>query len=317
MLDVERPFLYPLPRFVKNLRLKEWRAFHFGDERWFFFSALYDAKLASLATFHAYDRETKKHFGIQRIVPGSIFSFGESLSGSRIAYRGSRTFIEFQSELDKGFAQIAVLSNSRNQKRRFSGRFRFAWVDKSSASESVCLPLGMNRAMYSTKTFMPLEGEFSAGGETRRITGSSAMGVFDDHKGYYPWRMRYDWVSGFGLDPKGRRIAFNLTDNQVRDQVKFNENCLWINNRVWPLPPVRVTRPHGAEGEWVIQDTEGMVDLIFVPELRNDIRFRLGVIDADYHGPFGAFRGVIKNGEGEKLLADSLYGAGEQKYLRA
>ncbi len=317
MLDVERPYLYPLPRFVKNLRLKEWRDFQFGDERWFFFTALYDAKIASLAMFHAWDRETKRRWSVQRIIPGSVFSFGETLSGSRIAYRGSRTFIELLCEFDKGFAQVAVLRNSRDPRKRFSGKFRFAYGEKTSASESVCLPLGMNRAMYSTKTFMPLEGEFSAEGQTHQIRGSAAMGILDDHKGFYPWRMRYDWVSGFGLDPKGRRIAFNLTDNQVRDQVKFNENCLWINNRTWPLPPIRVTRPHGHGSEWIIQDTEGMVDLIFVPEVRNDIEFRLGLIDTDFHGPFGSFRGVIKNGEGERVQAEDLYGAGIQKYLRA
>ena len=72
-----------------------------------------------------------------------------------------------------------------------------------------------------------------------------------------PTSMRYDWVTGFGLDQKGRRAGFNLTDNQVRDQVKYNENCLWLNNKIWPLPPVKVTRPQGSGGEWIVQDTRG------------------------------------------------------------
>jgi hypothetical protein len=175
----------------------------------------------------------------------------------------------------------------------------------------------MNRAMYSTKVLMPMEGEFVVGGETFRFAPPTSMGIMDDHKGYYPWRMHYDWVTAFGLDAKGRRIGFNLTDNQVRDQVRYNENCLWINNKVWALPPVKMTRPHGPSGEWIIQDTEGMVDLVFVPEVTNDIRLNIGIVDSDYHGPFGSFKGVVKNGEGEKIQAELLYGAGEQKYLRA
>jgi len=317
LLDVERPFLYPIPRFVKAWRLKEWRAFQFGDARWFFFTALYDAKTASIAMFIAYDRETKRRAGFQVPIPGSAFSYGERLSGSRTLYRSSRSHLEYGCEFDDGFLTISVRRGEPDAERSFAGEFRFSCTPKAAAPQSVCLPLGMNRAMYSTKMLMPFEGEFTRGAEVFGFGGPAAMGIMDDHKGYYPYRLRYDWVTGFGLDRKNRRVGFNLTDNQVREQEKYNENCLWINNRVWPLPPIKVTRPRGPAGEWVIQDTEGLVDLVFVPEAQNDIRFNYGVIETDYHGPCGSFRGVIKNGDGDKVQAELLYGAGEQKYLRA
>lgn len=316
MLDVARPYHYAVPRFVKNLRLKEWQAFQFGDERWFFFSALYNAKLMSLAIFHAYDRKTRRRHSIQRVIPGSAFPFGERLSGSRLSYRGARSRLEYACLLDEGAIEVRASRSHRDAARAFEGSFRFSYGPKACAPSAACLPLGLNRAMYSMKTLMPLTGEFQAGGETFRLDPPGAMGVIDEHKGFYPWQMRYDWVTGFGLDAKGRRVGFNLTSNQVRDQARYNENCLWINNKVWPLPPVRVTRPRGPEGEWIVQDTEGMVDLVFVPEARNDVRFNLGFAKSDYHGPFGSFRGVLKNGEGEKIEAERLYGAGEQKDLR-
>lgn len=317
MLDVERPYLYRLPRLVKDWRLKEWRAFQFGDERWFFFTALYNAKTVSLAIFHAYDRERKRRYGFQRPIPGSAFAFGESLSGSKAAYRGGGTFLQYACEFGAGRVEISAQRYERDAARSFAGEFRFSCGPKLAAPESVCLPLGMNRAMYSTKVLMPFEGEFSVGGEAFRLGAPGAMGILDDHKGFYPYRLRYDWVTGFGIDQKGRRAGFNLTDNQVRDQARYNENCLWINNKVWPLPPVKVTRPQGPAGEWIVQDTEGLVDLVFVPEVPNDLRLNFGVVESEYHGPFGAFKGVIKNGEGEKVQAELLYGAGEQKYLRA
>ncbi|MDA8425745.1 MAG: DUF2804 domain-containing protein [Treponema sp.] len=317
MLDAARVFNYPLPRFVKNWRLKEWQAFQLGNERWFVFTALYDVKLFSLAYVQIYDRREKRRYGFERIIPGSAFTFPEELNDSRVAYRGSGTFLEYTANAERGEMKIELGRNNFDRARRFSACFRFSSDPKFSAPQSVCLPLGMNRSIYSTKLLMPVEGELSIGGETHLFEADSAMGVFDDHKGYYPWRLRYDWVSGFGLDAKGRRIGFNLTDNQVRDQARYNENCLWINNRIWPLPPVKVTRPQGPVGEWIIQDMEGMVDLIFVPEVPNDITLKLGIFQSDYHGPFGSFRGLIKNGEGEKINADLLYGAGEQQYLRA
>jgi hypothetical protein len=317
LLDVARPYGYPVPRFVKSWRLKEWRAFQFGDAHWFFFSSLYNAKTLSFAIFHAYDREQKRHYGFTVPIPGSAFSYGDRLTGSKVAFRRSSSFLEYDCEYDAEALSISVQRYERDASRSFAGEFRFACGPKNAAPESVCLPLGMNRAMYSTKVLMPFEGEFTAGSEVFSIAGPGAMGILDDHKGYYPYHMRYDWVTGFGLDQKGRRAGFNLTDNQVRDQVKYNENCLWLNNRIWPLPPVKVTRPQGTGGEWIIQDTEGLVDLVFVPEVTNDVRFNLGLIESEYHGPFGSFRGVVKNADGDKVQAELLYGAGEQKYLRA
>ncbi|HTX74513.1 MAG TPA: DUF2804 domain-containing protein [Rectinemataceae bacterium] len=317
MLEVERAFSYPVPRFIKNWRLKEWQAFQLGDDRWFIFAALYNAKIFSLAYFQAYDRLEKRRVGFKRLVPGSAFSFSETLSPSRVSYRAAGTFLEFSADLGSGSIRIEVGRGGHDAARRFSASFRLASGPKVAAPQAVCLPLGMNRAIYSTKLLMPLEGEFVVGGIPHRFLPESAMGIMDDHKGYYPWQMRSDWVTGFGLDAKGRRAGFNLTDNQVRDQARYNENCLWINNRVWPLPPVKVTRPHGHAGEWVIQDTEGMVDLVFVPEMMNDMRISLGLVQSDYHGPFGAFRGLVKNGEGEKINAELLFGVGEQKFLRA
>ncbi|HUW39900.1 MAG TPA: DUF2804 domain-containing protein [Rectinemataceae bacterium] len=317
MLDAARVLNYPLPRFVKNWRLKEWQAFQLGNERWFVFTALYDVKLFSLAYVQIYDRREKRRYGFERIIPGSAFAFPEELTDYRVAYRGPGTFLEYSANPERGEMKIELGRNNFDRARRFSASFRFSSGPKFSAPQSVCLPLGMNRAIYSTKLLMPVEGELVIGAETHLFEAASAMGVFDDHKGYYPWRLRYDWVSGFGLDAKGRRIGFNLTDNQVRDQARYNENCLWINNRIWPLPPVKVTRPQGPAGEWIIQDTEGMVDLVFVPEVMNDISLKLGILQSDYHGPFGSFRGLLKNGEGEKINAELLYGAGEQQYLRA
>jgi hypothetical protein len=317
MLDVHRPFHYPIPRIVKNWRLKEWQAYQFGDARWSFLASLYNAKSFSLVLFLAYDREQKKKYLMRRFLPGSMFHFPESLSGSDVYYRGAHTHLDSICDFVTGTIQLTAVRGSRSPGRRFSGRFSFSCGPKVASPNVVCLPLGLNRAMYSTKILMPMEGEFSIGGESHRFEGPSSMGILDDHKGFYPYRLRYDCVTGFGADAKGRRVGFNLMDNQVRDQVRYNENCLWINNKVWPLPPVKVTRPQGSDGEWIIQDTEGMVDLVFRPELANDLRFNLGIIESDYNGPLGSFRGFVRNGDGDKIPAELLYGTGEKEYLRA
>ena len=317
MMDVARPYHHSVPRVFKAFRLKEWQAFQFGDDRWFFFTALYSAKPLNLAIFVAYDRQAKKEQGYRKAFIGLPYRFSTTLDKSRIIYAGRKGHFSIECAAKEGRIDLDVAEANRDPGKSFSGHFRFAMGPQAAAPISVCLPLGLNRAMYSTKVLMPMEGNFSCGSTKTCFEAPGSMGVMDDHKGFYPWNMHYDWVSGFGLDAKGRRVGFNLTDNQVKDQARYNENCLWINNKIHSLPPVKVTRPSGYRGAWIIQDTEGMVDLVFLPEAMNDIRYNLGVTACDYHGPFGSFRGIIKSGTGEKIDVSTLFGAGEQKFLRA
>jgi hypothetical protein len=60
--------------------------------------------------------------------------------------------------------------------------------------------------------------------------------IIDDHKGYYPCVMKYDWITALGYAGNGRLVGFNLTDNQVQDHEKYNENCLWLDGKMYPRP---------------------------------------------------------------------------------
>jgi hypothetical protein len=305
-----------VPELVKRYRLKQWQTYQFGDGRWYFYAAFYSAPPISQVHFFAYDRERKRKLGFRRVFAGRTLGFAEGLASSSLSFSRHRLHLTAECRWDEGSIDIAVSSRSRDPSSSFSGQFRLASLSQQAAPISVCLPLGLNRAMYSTKALLPLSGEFHLGGDSWKFEGPDAMGVLDDSKGYYPWVMHSSWVSGFGCDAKRRRIGFSLSDNPVKDQARDNENCLWINNRIYSLPPVKMTRPLGPMGEWIIQDTEGLVDLVFVPEAANDLRFNLGVLAADYHGPIGGFRGMIRNGSGEKIEAERLYGIGEDKSLR-
>jgi hypothetical protein len=318
MLDVERPYHYAVPRWVKDYRCKRWRAFQFGNSRWFFFTMLQEIQHFGFAHFSAYDKERGRFYTLKRIVPLSRFGINERLDGEHIGYHGRHARIEYSYDLSGGAITLDTRSMRRQRRRTFEGSFSFAYNSRQSAPSTVCLPFGLNRAMYSTKVLMPMQGWFEADGERFEFKAPDAMGVMDDSKGFYPYRMRHDRVVGFGTDSKGRRVGFNLTDNQVRDQLIYNENVLWINSRVFPLPPIKVTTPNGPENAWHIQDTEGLVDLAFKPQRHNDTKLNLLVTSMDNHVPFGSFEGMLRSPDGgEKVDAKGLYGMGEQRYLRA
>ncbi|MBK6669655.1 MAG: DUF2804 family protein [Actinobacteria bacterium] len=124
--------------------------------------------------------------------------------------------------------------------------------------------------------------------------------------------MAYDWVTGARRDPDGRLLAFNLTDNQVRDPDTFNECALWIDTALHRLPPVRFERPGGVHQPWRVRDAEGRVDVTFEPTVRNEQHIGPRSALADYYGPFGWCSGTIVDNDGAPVSVDACFGMGEQ-----
>ena len=141
--------------------------------------------------------------------------------------------------------------------------------------------------------------------------------IMDDHKGYYPYEMKYDWVTSAGFDRANRFVGFNLTHNQVKDHERYNENCLWIKGEMIPLPPVKVQRPQGVMGTWIIKDEYGVVDLTFTPEFDGRIEMDFKVFETKYYAPYGSFKGYIRADVSEKIVFDGFFGMGEKKYIKA
>jgi hypothetical protein len=124
------------------------------------------------------------------------------------------------------------------------------------------------------------------------------------------------WCSGFGMDKEKRRYGFSIAENQARETFKNNENALWVDGRLTPLPPVRITMPEGVGGEWTIQDTEGMVDLVFSPQVPVHNNLDLFITRAEYETPLGVFNGALVDAEGSRIQIHNLWGMGERLYLR-
>ena len=122
--------------------------------------------------------------------------------------------------------------------------------------------------------------------------------------------------SATGFDEENRRFGFHIAENQTKETNKNNENALWVNGKLTPLPPVLITMPHGPEAAWVIQDIEGMVDLTFTPIELNRTGVKLIFTSADLMAPLGYYNGMLANSDGEKILFKNLFGIGKKLYLR-
>ncbi|HON89618.1 MAG TPA: DUF2804 domain-containing protein [Spirochaetia bacterium] len=314
--DITRANVYNLPQFIKKSRCKAWRALQIGTPRWFIFIALYEARLLGMGFAYIWDKASKKFYAFKHSRLFSGFGITGNMDGETIGYTAHDSCLHCTTDLYHNRIIVTGKSVSRANKPSMAFSFSLNLGDKHAAPMSVILPFSSSRGMYSMKCMMPADGWIQVNGERCEVKPEETLAMFDDHKGMYPYQMRYNWVTGFGFDSKGRKIGINLTENQVIQQNSFNENVLWINNKLIPLPPIKITKPEGVYNPWHIQDLEGLVDLMFIPERNNKLAVNALVAKLDYYGPFGSFSGTLKTPDGDKIDPTILYGMGEQKYLR-
>jgi hypothetical protein len=81
------------------------------------------------------------------------------------------------------------------------------------ASQVVSLPFDNKRGMCSHKGMFPVEGSISVG--ERRFELRDALALLDDHKGYYPYVMKWDRATAAAV-VNGRALGFNLTLDRAR-----------------------------------------------------------------------------------------------------
>ncbi len=307
-----KPWSLAVPRALRALRLKEWQAFQFGNSRWFVAIALFNAKALALVQVKVYDREHKRKYVFEHKLPGWALTAPRNLLDSEMEYGG---LLRFLNRLAHDFIEIEIEIPASAKMPKLSGVVT-AYA-KGCEPQVVCIPFAENRGIYSHKCCMALEGTLWLGDEELDFEPANSFAFMDDHKGYYPYVMRWDWVTGAGFDAGGRRIGFNLTRNDSIDPTRYNENCLWIDGRLHLLPPVRfVRRPELSPEVWEIRDESGEVEVDFVIELDGHVKVNALVIESRYRGPFGFVRGSIRGPDGERVALDGFFGMGEDFYLR-
>lgn len=320
LIDAQ-PFALPLPRGLRWARLKEWQAFQFGDDRVFFNVALFNAKTLALAQVKAYDRRAKrKHLFERKLAPWALRAPTQVLD-SRMAWTGrDGASIRFHTHMDAGRIEVELELPGSRDCPPIEGAVT-AWT-ADAEPQVVSIPFAPStgaptRGMVSHKGCFGLSGAIELDGERFEFTRERAFLLMDDHKGYYPYVMRWDWVTGGGVDERGRKIGFNLTRNASLDPARYNENCVWVDGKLHLLPPIELQRMAERSPEvWTVRDAEGKVAVDFEIELDGYVRVNALIAESRYRGPFGSVRGTLELSDGERIRVDGMFGMAEDFHLR-
>lgn len=315
LIDAD-PWRLPVPRIARGLRLKEWQAFQFGNGRHFVSIALFNAKLLALVQLKVYDSLTKSKVLFERKLPGWALTAPRNLLDSRMEWAEPGAYIRFVNRLARQRVELEVDLPATADTPSIVGRL----VASSEGAEPqvVSIPFAENRGMYSHKACLGVTGDLRVGNDTLAFTPSNGILFVDDHKGYYPRIMRWDWVVGGGFDARGRRIGLNLTRNDSIDPPRYNENCVWIDGRAHLLPPVSFRRFRERVPQvWEVRDAVGDVAIDFEVSLPGPLHLNALIIESRYDGPFGRLRGSVRGPNDERITLDGMLGLGEDFYLKA
>lgn len=199
--------------------------------------------------------------------------------------------------------------------------FKLTRISKPCVA-SIPFPYSDNRTLYSQKDFFKAEGKLIINGE-EMLTDEESTAIIDDHRGYYPRRAHYDWVTTMGkCEHNGEKIwlAFNLTHNQSTNESDYNENLIFLEGRTSILPPVKFTRSVESKdftnySEWTVKDEYDMVNLKFKVYGINPMIMHAGVVNIDYYVTWGVLEGYLRDEDGTKYVLDGMMGMGEDKTL--
>jgi hypothetical protein len=307
MSALDRPYAVRLPRRLVDLRVKEWQTFTALEGETRFEALIADMKFFCFAEIVFTDSGKHEKMHVFKVLPPSAWKLPLGLKDSVFEYRSPSLAFCVHNNLSRQAVSLELDIASAIERPDFSANLSFRLGERGEAPLAVNLLVAENRPLYVYKAFAGVEGSINWGEERTALEGGKAVGIFHDRKGFFPYRSRYVCCGYCGFDAKGRSFGFSLGAHPTKKRSAVNENALWLDGTLTFLPPVRITA--GEEGEFVIQDVEGMVDLSFKTAEGTAKSVDLLLIKAEHMDAIGQFNGMLMTNAGEKLQIRNLTGS--------
>lgn len=296
LLEAKDIYPVPLPKAIRNYRMKEWEAFQIISKRFFIIGAVYNAKFMGISQCVIYDKLRHRTFDFHKNTTGFAQDVANGLDNTVSKYISPDHRIVIHNDIENHYFAI----DARHNDFYLLGDGRF-----DTQPLSIYHPFNATQGVYSTKLAMPFDGRMSLKGHSYDL--EDAIIIMDDHKGYYPRHMNYQWATGAGYI-NDNLCAFNFTANQVLNPEKYNENAVWYGTNLSHFGPVTIEN-YGTV--WNIEDAEHRVHLTFHELADYQIHRNFLAFKVDYLAPIGYFEGVLKLDDGEVIGIDRMTGMTE------
>lgn len=319
---VEKPFgILPLPTFITNLRIKSRLSFFFNVGDYIGCIEFFDAKIFGLADVCFWNKSTKQKFTYQTLMgPRHRFVPHELDASAIVSYKKTR-YIRIS--WDRSHDKLSVIFNLTGDSVRPSATCALiAHFNDQATAEITCVSPAptTRRCSANCMISLPLHGTLTllpTGESPKTMPDADGVSVFDMSRNYYKFRTRGEFLTGIGI-VDGKQVSFRIAigSQDAFNPDLYNNNVLFYDGKTTPLPPVTITYPYGVMNNWVIQDTENMVDLTFTPCAENMHTISVFVLRAQYHTIYGTFEGVLLTSSEQKVSLHALPGIAKKYLIR-
>lgn len=318
---VKKPFrVLPLPTFITNMRIRCSISAIIQAENFIGTLDILDVKFFSFSEVILWNKSTRQKYAFRHISGIRRRVVPKNLETDVCLISSKRRYIRITWNKSKNY--FSLLFNMKGDKIRpsFSGSFLLNPDAVGAAQIFSVLPAPtFARCTALTQTVAPVSGSIFSTKDDSEITHKELSGLmsFNIRRVYAKLRSKSEIIIGIGTI-NGKHVCFQITVGSMTplDSYTYNENVLFYDSKVTPLPPVKITHPFGLSGKWIIQDTESMIDLSFSPISDNLRTLSIFILRTQYHTISGTFNGVLLTKDGESIVLKDFPGIAKKQYLR-
>ena len=310
-----------LPPLVTNTRIKSRLSYFFNIGSYVGCVEFFDAKVFGFVELTFWEKSTKRRFVYRALMGPRRRFIPHSLRSGCVMNMSRRRYSRISWDKDHRKFSFMFHMDASKPVPASNAAFLSRMESDEVASLTTCNPSPTSRrcSLHFMQS-MPIHGALSvreADGSRKLMDDSEGICFFDVTRHYMKFHSQGEYVTGLG-QVDGRNLTFRLeiSSQDAVDSYAHNANVLFIGGRATPLPPVRITHNHGPMEIWNIQDTEGMVDLLFTPCSDNHNLISTLVLTTEYHTIFGTFEGTLMTADGEKIKFKNLEGIAKKYRIR-
>lgn len=320
---VTRPFgVLPLPTFITDLRIRSSLFFVFHTEEYTGIIDFFDARIFGHVEVIIWNKQSGRKFAYRTVTgPRKRLIPKKTTAGVCAALRNKR-YIRVGWDTARNCLSAIFNLSGDDVRPDASAAFNAALDSPQAATVAAVLPAPvMRRCRAVWLLTAPMTGNLTLHdtyamqqAKTQNAPGSV---LFKSARAYY--KIRTKKVSALGTGTiQGKNISFSITSANFEsvNPDTYNENILFSDGKVTPLPPVKITYPFGITGKWVIQDTENMVDLSFTPVSDHSRTLSIFILRTQNHSIYGTFDGIMQTTTGESIILKDFPGIVRKQMVR-
>lgn len=306
----------PVPSIISNLRIKSRLEYVFSLNDFIGLSQFYDFKIFGLGEIIFWNKENGKKYVYHIIMPPRRrFVPVLTTRGICASYKKSR-FIKISWGRQHKHHALAFKVKGDNARPNAEGYMYSPLADDMHTDALfVCPSPSSSRCSATWFSSMLITGHVAVNAEKAEDT--CGLGMMILNRAYYKFHSKSATSYGIG-SLNGKNIEFYLKTSNMdaADSDSYNCNILVVDGKKTALPPVYMTHPFGIDKNWIIQDTESMVDLTFTPISVNSRTLNLIALRTSYYTMYGTFEGVLLTSDGGKIILKNFPGLLHKGMLR-